>query len=235
MIDWHSHILPGMDDGSRNVTESVALLNMQAAQGIRVAIATPHFYADNESVETFLDRRRSAYEALQSAWNDLRVKILLGAEVRYYPGISRMEKEELKHLRIEGSRVLLLEMPFQRWTDYMIRELIALSSISTLQIVLAHIERYLDQQEHGTWERLEECGILKQVNASFFISLASRRKALALLKKGSVQFVGSDCHNLTARPPRIGEAFAVIQKKLGNEFVSQMQEYGYSVLDAFQN
>lgn len=235
MIDWHSHILPGMDDGSSNVEESLALLNMQAAQGIRTVIATPHFYADDESVETFLDRRRSAYEALQGAWNDLCVKVLLGAEVRYYPGISRMEKNELKHLRIEDSTVLLLEMPFQRWTEYMIRELISLSNMNGLQVVLAHIERYLDQQEPDTWKRLEECGILKQVNASFFVSLASRRKALALLKKGSVQFVGSDCHNLTARPPRIGEAFAVIQKKLGDGFVSQMQEYGYSVLHAFQN
>ena len=77
MIDWHSHILPGMDDGSRNVTESIALLNMQTSQGIRTVIATPHFYANDESVETFLERRRNAYEALHTACQNPCVKILL--------------------------------------------------------------------------------------------------------------------------------------------------------------
>ena len=58
MIDWHSHILPGMDDGSHDVTESLCLINMQMAQGVRTVIATPHFYADDETVASFLDRRK---------------------------------------------------------------------------------------------------------------------------------------------------------------------------------
>ena len=57
MIDWHSHILPELDDGSRSVAESIYLINMQKAQGVGTVIATPHFYADDESVESFLERR----------------------------------------------------------------------------------------------------------------------------------------------------------------------------------
>ena len=156
-------------------------------------------------------------------------QIKTGAEVLYYQGISRLAG--LKSLRIEGSRLLLLEMPMLRWTEYMLRELEELASISGLTIILAHIERYLDLQNEDTWDRLYESGFLNQVNASFFIAFASRRKALSLLKQGRIHFVGSDCHNVTSRPPRIGQAFEYIQKKLGGDFITQMNEYGYSMLE----
>ena len=113
----------------------------------------------------------------------------------------------------------------------MLRELEELASISGLTIILAHIERYLDLQNEDTWDRLYESGFLNQVNASFFIAFASRRKALSLLKQGRIHFVGSDCHNVTSRPPRIGQAFEYIQKKLGGDFITQMNEYGYSMLE----
>jgi protein-tyrosine phosphatase len=69
-----------------------------------------------------------------------------------------------------------------------------------------------------------------QVNASFFTSFASKRKALSLLREGSVHFVGSDSHNMSSRPPRVGKAFEVIQKKLGENHLKQMNEYGHSLL-----
>ena len=58
MIDWHSHILPKIDDGSRSLEETLELLKMLKSQGINTVIATPHFYADDESVESFLSRRQ---------------------------------------------------------------------------------------------------------------------------------------------------------------------------------
>jgi protein-tyrosine phosphatase len=70
-----------------------------------------------------------------------------------------------------------------------------------------------------------------QVNASFFITLFSRHKALSLIKEEKIQFIGSDCHNITSRPPQIGKAFEIIQKKLGDDYISQMNEYGYSMLE----
>lgn len=233
MIDWHSHILPGMDDGSRDVAESISLIEMQAAQGVSTVIATPHFYANDESVESFLDRRKEAFETLNKELPEGSPEILLGAEVRYYQGISRMPG--LKDLRIQGSKLLLLEMPMTRWTEYMIRELIELSGMSGIRVVLAHIERYLSLQKQDVWARAYENGILMQVNASFFLSLTSRRKAISLLQEGDIHFVGSDCHNLTSRPPQIGKAFEYLQKKLGDEYIDQMNEYGYSMLSTTSN
>lgn len=228
MIDWHSHILPEMDDGSRDTAESISMINMLRTQGVGTVIATPHFYANDESVDLFLERRKSAFERLAAELPEGSPEILLGAEVRYYQGINRMA--DLNALRIEGTKLLLLEMPMSSWTEYMVRELIEMSGRSSIKVVLAHVERYMALQKQSVWNRLLESGILMQVNASFFTSFVSKRKALSLLREGSVHFVGSDSHNMSSRPPRVGKAFEVIQKKLGENYLKQMNEYGHSLL-----
>lgn len=230
MIDWHSHILPAMDDGSKDVAESISMLEMQTSQGVETVIATPHFYANDESVAAFIERRAKAFETLKTQLGDRAPRIMLGAEVRYYQGISRLEG--LRDLRIEGSKLLLLEMPMSVWTETMVRELVELSGKNGIRIVLAHVERYLKLQKRSVWERILDSGIMMQVNASFFASVASKRKAITLLQDGMIQFLGSDCHNLTTRPPILGKAFEVIRKKLGDDFLDQMQQYGYSLLTA---
>ncbi|MBQ2815838.1 MAG: capsular polysaccharide biosynthesis protein [Clostridia bacterium] len=228
-IDWHSHILPGIDDGSRNVEESISLLNEQMAQGVKIVVATPHFCANDESVESFLERRGKAFELLRAELPETSLEIRLGAEVKYYESISRLTG--LKELRVEGSKILLLEMPMIKWTEYMLRELVELSVRSDIKIVLAHIERYLSFQKQDVWERLLEGGILMQANASFFTSFTSKHRALSLLQKGNIYLVGSDCHNMTSRSPKIGKASEIIQKKLGDEYINQMNEYGYYILE----
>ncbi|MBR0447680.1 MAG: hypothetical protein IIX28_04360 [Clostridia bacterium] len=229
MIDWHNHLLPDMDDGSRSVAESVSMLQAQKAQGVTAVIATPHFYANDESVESFLRRRTQSLEKLRTQWRDDRLLIRLGAEVRYYLGISRLER--LKDLCIEGSNLLLLEMPMSRWTESMLRELTELSGRDGICIVLAHIDRYLSLQKQEVWDRLLECGILMQTNASFFNSVTTRSRALAMLRDGYVHVLGSDCHNMTSRPPQLGKAFDRIQKRFGADYIQQMTEFGYSLFN----
>ena len=180
MIDWHTHILPGIDDGSRNVAESVLMINMQVSQGVSTIIATPHFYANDETVDSFLERRKNSFELLKPELPEGSPKIKLGAEVRYYQGISRMA--DLKDLRIEGSKLLLLEMPTEKWTEYMVRELIELSSKNNVKVVLAHVERYLNLQSSAVLDRIYNSDIFFQVNAKFFTSFFSKHKALSLLK-----------------------------------------------------
>ncbi len=228
MIDWHSHVLPKMDDGSRDTAESAKLIDLQVQQGVDTVIATPHFSANDESIASFLGRRQQSLEQLRMALPALSATILLGAEVRYYQGISRLS--DIKSLCIEGSNLLLLEMPMCRWTEYMVRELIEMSAVSGVRIVLAHIERYRRLQSRDVWARLLDSGIKMQVNANFFISRRTRHTALSLLKKGHIHFVGSDCHRIASRPPRIGEAFGIIRKKLGEQYICRMNEYGQSVL-----
>ena len=79
MIDFHSHILPGIDDGSRNVEESLLLMTEMREQGVSTVIATPHFYADEQPVDTFLRRRTEAYDHLMARQTPDMPQIRLGA------------------------------------------------------------------------------------------------------------------------------------------------------------
>lgn len=226
--DWHSHILPNVDDGSRDVAESLRLLEMLAEQGVGKVIATPHFIADNESVSAFIKRRNDSYNRLKEVANKGMPEIVLGAEVAYYSGISRLSN--LKELCIDRTGLLLLEMPFSVWKEYTLKEVVEIATAKNIVVILAHIERYLKLQPYKTLEQLMEIGVLMQVNASYFAELRTRRKALSLLKKGGIQFLGSDCHNLTSRAPKLGTAYEVIKNKFGEDFVWQMNEYGNSLL-----
>lgn len=224
MIDFHSHILPRMDDGSRSKEESIAMLKLLATQGVEKVVATPHFYANDESVAAFLERRQASYDSIKALLSPELPEIVLGAEVRYYEGISQLT--ELKDLCIQGSRLLLLEMPVAKWTPYTVRELMDLSSSGNMTVVLAHVERYMEFQQKDVWERLLEHGILMQVNASCFASFLSRRKVLGLLKRQRVHFIGSDCHNMSGRPPNMGKVLGMIQQKLGTAFANAFVHYG---------
>lgn len=225
MLDFHSHILPKIDDGSRSCEESIAMLKMLKEQGVNTVALTSHYLAMDESPQMFIDRRTHAYQKLVSAIEksgEQLPELLLGAEVYYYPGICKME--ELKLLTLENSNMLLLEMPMAPWGKFTVRELVELAESSDIQIVIAHIERSIKFQSKDTINRLLECGILFQVNASFFISMSTRRKALKMLRLGQIHFIGSDCHNIKHRPPKIGEAVAIIENKLGTELLDDMTQ-----------
>jgi len=213
-----------MDDGSSSLEESTALLQMLSQQGADIVFATSHFYANHESVAEFLNRRQKAFEILKSQLPENMPEIRLGAEVRYYEGISRLEK--LDSLCIQGTKLLLLEMSASHWSEYTVRELASMAGSGKVLIVLVHIERYFDYQSKETWKRLADSGILMQVNASAIVDRRSKRKTLSLIKKNLVHFIGSDCHDLSHRPPELKEAFEIIEKKFGSEYVNAMTEFG---------
>ncbi len=223
MTDFHSHILPKMDDGSRSVEESLAMLNALSEQGVSRVMATPHFYANDESVADFINRRQNSLESLMSLKPSEMPEILAGAEVRYYEGISRLS--ELKSLCIDETRLLLLEMQERKWTEYTLRELADISSGGKVTLVLAHVERYIGFQRPDTFYRLLENGILMQMNASFVNGFFTKRKAIRMLRNNEVHFLGSDCHNMDTRPPDIGSAFKTIQNKLGCDFAEGFKNY----------
>lgn len=228
LLDFHSHILPGIDDGSRSVDESASLLKMLAEQGAEIVVATPHYDANRSSVERFLIKRSAAYESLRDVITEDMPAVRLGAEVMYYPGISRMDG--LDKLCIEGSRLLLLEMPMSKWSKYTADELRNMSATRGVTVVIAHVERCIGYQDKDMLESLINNDVLCQINATFLLNLATRRKALGLLKNGLVQLVGTDCHNIKTRPPRLSEAYDVISRKLGEHFTSELLQYGRSLI-----
>lgn len=222
MIDFHSHVLPGIDDGSRSKEESISMLSEQKRQGAGTVVATPHFYASKTTPEAFLQNRQAAFDSLRDTADELEVDLRLGAEVLYFEGVRNYSA--LKDFCISGTELFLLEMPFTRWSERLIRDVVDLNSGHGLTVVLAHIDRYFRAQPSRTWEILASQGVLMQVNAEFFINRATRRKAVRLFQKGFVQFIGSDCHNMESRPPNVGAATDVIKKALGAGAVAYLQD-----------
>ncbi len=227
MTDFHTHILPEIDDGSRSTSESIEMLEKMSSSGIKRVVATPHFYANQNSIDEFLKKRDEAYEKLKPFLKEDFPKIVLGAEVRYYDSISSLE--HLDKLCIEGTNLLLLEMPFSKWSRFSVDELLSLCLSGKFTVVIPHIERYLPFQDKRQIEMLFANGMLAQTNANVFFDFFSRKKAIRNLKNQRAQFLGSDCHNLTTRPPNLATAVEVIKNKLGKEFVDDFINYGNDI------
>lgn len=227
MIDLHSHILPGVDDGSQSLEMSHAMLALLQQQGVQAAVATPHFYAMKDTPEKFLRRRAEAAAQLQTDENMPR--ILLGAEVAYFDGMSN--SQEIAQLQLGESKLLLVEMPFGAWTQRMINEICQLTFQAGLTPVLAHVERYRKKDQLPKYkQQLLQQGVLLQCNAEAFVDRTTRRWALGQLKQGNIHFLGSDAHNLTARPPKMDQAAQIISKKLGWGVLEELTAFSKEML-----
>ena len=231
LIDCHSHILPGIDDGSACVEESLALLRKTAEQGIRHVIATPHFYAQYETPEAFLEKRSQSESVLRRAMQEAEglPRLSVGAEVYFFRGMS--DSEILPRLTIDGKHCILIEMPPAPWTPSMYRELEDIWHKRGLTPIVAHIDRYIRPfRTYQIPEHLARMPVLVQANASFFLNGRTRRLALRLLRSDKIHLLGSDCHNLANRPPRLGEAAHVIEKHLGQHAILQLKSWQNDLL-----
>lgn len=224
LIDFHTHILPGIDDGSQSLEESLRMIEISAAQGVGCIALTPHFYATRENPERFIEKREKAFGLLKASLPSGSPILLPGAEVEYFEGIS--EVQELDRFRIGNSCGLLVEMPFCHWTNRMIRDIIDLNNRKGYSVILAHIERYLKFQKIDAIYHLVENGILIQSNANSFLSRLKAGKLLRMIDDGVIHLLGSDCHNLTTRPPNLKEAYGIVAKKLGGDVVERMTGLG---------
>ena len=221
-IDVHSHILPGIDDGSQSVKETRMMLSLAAGQDVDYMIATPHFYAYKQSVEDFLMERELSYAKLSTILKDEYPEIIFGAEVSFFSGISRAK--EIKKLTIEGTNILLLEMPFRPWTKEDIKEVKELINKRKLRIMIAHIERYFGIR--GNRQKINEIlelPVYVQVNAGSMEKWLTRMKIFKILKKKKVIFLGSDCHGIRTRIPNMINGRERLKKKLGDEKLAHME------------
>lgn len=218
MIDLHTHILPQMDDGSSSTEMSHRMLQVLKQDGVELLAATPHFYAHKESPQTFLKRRQEAYECLAPPEDS--PEILLGAEVAYFGGISRCEP--MQELCIGDSRLLLVELPFSPWSKTVVREVMELGKNLSLTPVLAHIDRY--RTNDGFWEALElflRAGVLLQCNADAIGKFFFSRRLIRMIQDGQIHFIGSDCHNMTTRPPNLQKALRKLEKSISLQMFAQ--------------
>ena len=183
MTDLHTHILPGMDDGSRSVRESLKLLAMERRQGVTAVVLTSHFYRWREDADAFLKRRQRSYEALTAALPAGTPSLFLGAEVAWFPTLA--EYEPLERLCLAGSGYFLLELPFERWSSRLLDQIYDLTCVTGLTPILAHVERYLPLQPRSQMDELLSMGLPMQMNADSLLPALRRGKCLRLLRRGT--------------------------------------------------
>ena len=223
-IDFHTHILPGMDDGSRSVEMSLQMLAASAEQGVGVIALTPHFYPTSDDPQHFLEKRNARMAHLKEHVPSGAPRLLAGAEVQYFEGLSAMQ--QLPLMRIEKSSALLIEMPMGKWTQRMLQELMELNRQGEYRVVLAHIERYLPFDNLRSIRQLAGVGVMMQMTSDVFSGWLRAGRALRLFDEGLLHILGSDCHNMTSRPPNLSAAYEYIEQKRGAAAVRQIIDNG---------
>lgn len=226
IVDFHTHILPGVDDGSTSVAETLAMLEMEAKQGVTRVVATPHFYSRYQSPTVFLEERKRAEELLRSEMckHSGLPEISVGAEVYFFRGMS--ESDCLPLLTIDNTDCLLLEMPESVWTDSMYQEIEKIHRQWGITPIIAHIDRYIRPfRDHGIPKRLESMPVLVQANASFFLNRRTASMAMGMLKRDQIHLLGSDCHDLCDRAPNLGGAVDAIRRRLGAATLERVMQH----------
>ncbi len=231
MTDFHSHVIPRADDGSRSSAMSIEMLRRMKEQGTGTVCCTSHYYASQYSPQHFLKMRGSAFEhLLKKLPEELKDMALLpGAEVLYFPGMS--EAEELESLCIEGTDLFLLEMPFRKWSEREINEVFMLLRSERFKIILAHTERYFYyQKDPRLFKELQSEGMTLQSNSGFFLNWRTKGKALKLFDDGFVDIISTDAHNTEDRAPNMGAALDLIGRRRGKEAAEALVKGGDDLL-----
>lgn len=221
LIDFHAHVLPGIDDGAQDVEEARSLLLSQKEQGIQTVIATPHRYQEQPIAEFVANRQRALQQLSQGIAEEIPA-IVPAAEVELYCGLSK--EKDLRQLCIGDTDYILIEMPFFFWNSWYYDELEQLRCEHGVRPVIAHLERYAKTPAEAdeTFSKLLQTDALVQINASALLHFSSFRVVKHLYKLNAFTVLGSDCHNSIGRPCRFEEAIKKIEKKFGSVFLQKL-------------
>lgn len=223
-IDIHSHILPGLDDGSENFEMSLRMLEMAAKEHIGEIILTPHYKPMRRNLPP--EKIRQVFERLEEKKTaaGIPVKLYLGSEIYYSSEVISALRED-KALTMAGTPYVLTEFSPREDHTY-IRDAVYSLLSEGYYPVLAHVERYASLMDKKTRvDELFDMGCYIQVNAASVTGSngrESKQDVKWLLKREYVHFVGSDCHDDKKRPPELTAAASYIAKKYGEAYCGRL-------------
>lgn len=236
MIDIHNHILFGIDDGCKNIEESIILLKQMQKIGFNKIVLTPHYIKGTTLVSNNLEKGYKL-ELLKEKLkeNNINIELYLGNEIFITDNIVELLKSG-DVSSINNSRYVLVELPFES-------EIIGLEDIlyelkyNGLIPIIAHPERYIYfQDDISKITKLREEGVLFQVNYSSILGLYGRKAKKTiknLLKNDYVDFFGTDIHNI--RKTSVLDNFEKIEKKIiriiGSEKYKKIIESGKRIIN----
>jgi protein-tyrosine phosphatase len=204
MIDLHSHVLPGIDDGPETIEDSVELARAAVATGTRVLVATPHvswtYPNDAATIAELVDRLNVRLHA-----EGIELEILAGAEIAMTRLVD-MRTEELSRLGLGGGPFLLVEPPFApavTGLDLLVFDLQRRGH----KVLIAHPERCpAFHREPDMLREFVNEGILTSITAGSLVGRFGgevRRFALTMAREGMIHNVTSDTHDTAKRPPGV--------------------------------
>jgi protein-tyrosine phosphatase len=219
MIDFHSHILPGVDDGSRDIEESIAMIKEAKKAGFDKIILTSHYIEDY--YKSSVAERKEILEKLKKrvAEEKIDIELCLGNELFITSNVlDLLKKGEICTQCF--SRYVLFELPFNN-KPLNVLEVINNIKRQGMIPVLAHPERYsYFYKNPEEYNELSQEGVLFQVNfGSLLGQYGSRAEIIAryLIECNMVYFFGSDVHRPNSIYPRIHEAIDIIEDLIGKE------------------
>jgi len=233
VIDTHCHILPGIDDGSKRLEESIELSRIAAGDGVKTTVCTPHIDFH------YMNRRETIegpFETLRAALQEegIPLELVKGAEVHMAPDILVKLKERELLTYADQGRYLLLEFPFQQvlvGTEDMVYRL----RLASVTPIVAHPERigwFIEDPDRLF--RLVRLGALGQITGGSVLGQfgdRSQRAALTMVERNLAHILASDAHDTSYRRPVLSEAAEEIARRFGRERAQQMvQDYPAAVL-----
>lgn len=217
LIDIHSHILPGLDDGAKNMQQSLEMLKLSHQNGISIVIATPHYYHVYPQKKGALSRRSNALSRLNQAYRDtLPVEILLGFEV--FGNHDLLYRSSLGSLTLAGTPWMLIERPYIYSEDF--EDVFEMLLQNNLRPIIAHPERYNDfLDDFDLLQDFISRNAWSQITADALLGYqgkAVQRWCIRAIELGLVQLVASDAHNVKRRPPRLQAAAQILVDIFGH-------------------
>lgn len=233
MIDFHTHILPDIDDGSHDIYESIAMLKQSFAQGIDTVVLTSHFRRGEHRIGSWLRDRQDRLDRIREALTEeerLAVpRVVLGAEIEYMPGMNRWDY--LDELKIRGTDCIMTEMPFIPWSEAVVKTIDDIALNSPMTPILPHIDRYFyNFTPHKYIEHYYEMPVLVQMNSIFINSKNNIPVYKPLFEERKIKLIGSDCHGPEWRSPDLGTAIEMLRQVCGQELLDEIDNRGRELL-----
>ncbi|MBR4085130.1 MAG: protein-tyrosine-phosphatase [Lachnospiraceae bacterium] len=225
IVDIHSHMIPGVDDGAKSYEQAYAMLDIAYRHGIRDIIATPHFMPDGknatpEIINAGVDKLQAYADE-----NHYDLNIYKGNEIYFHEeAVELLEQDKI--CTLADSNCVLVEFSPMDDARYIRNSLAELQNMG-FQPIIAHVERYMSliSSPFDKIEELKDMGILIQVNAGSitgFFGKQSKTVAEKLLKKELVDFIGTDAHSDGGRAPRMKECVEILTKKCKPSYVEDL-------------
>jgi len=225
LVDLHTHILPGFDDGVEDEDESVAFAKMAHADGVRTIVATPHckegfFFNDRATVLAGVERLRA-----RLAKDSVEIELVAGAEVHICPNLVERIRDGRAPTLADNGKTLLLELSLTQY-PVELENLVFQLKLAGILPIFAHPERIrYFQDDVKRYESVIRLGAYGQITTGSLLGMFgndAKRFSEELVRKKLIHVLASDSHNVRGRPPVLTGAREALASMVGEDLAGRM-------------